>query len=60
MSYVNVMSQKILSLEKNQQLNPRMYLCGHQSNLDISGSPPILNVNWVICGRGMVRSWDLH
>ena len=32
------------------------YLSGHQSSLRVSGSPPILNVNWVICGRGTALS----
>lgn len=28
------------------------YLSGHQSTQHASGSAPVLNVNWVICGRG--------
>lgn len=45
---------------KIQQCNPWKYTSGHQSSLHVSGSPPTLNVNWVICGRGTVLSWDLH
>lgn len=33
---------------------------GHLSKPDLSGSPPLLNVNWVICGGGIVSSRDLH
>lgn len=51
-------------MEKKQK-NPAVqsmeaYLSGHQSSLHVSGSPPILNVNWVICGRGTLLYWDLH
>lgn len=57
--------KKMWLLMEKKKKNPAVqsmeaYLSGHQSSLHVSGSPPILNVNWVICGRGTLLYWDLH